>query len=71
MANQAADVFTSLNAFKACKDDAKKNNLGKGSGGRGSVKCPLCEKGTCHYSVAALNGHMHMRCDGCGVTIME
>jgi len=49
------------------RDDAAKNGLRKGRGGRGSVTCPVCRSGTLSYTVASYNGHIHGHCstDGC------
>lgn len=46
----------------ACREDAKQRGLKKGNGGTGKIKCPVCDNGTLHYSVAGYNGHMHARC---------
>lgn len=51
-----------MKAMRAAADDAKVHGFKKGSGGVGNLKCPCCETGTLHYSVAGYNGHMHGRC---------
>jgi hypothetical protein len=66
-AEKKADAkIARMNSFaivlKAAKEDAKQKGLRKGSGGYGELKCPICNGGTLRYSVAAYNGHMHVRC---------
>ena len=53
--------------FKAVRENAAANGFKKGSGGRGTVKCPNCEGGTLHYMVAGYNGHIWGQCttEGC------
>ena len=70
-AESEADEFerayqTAVVARKAAKDDAKAKNLGRGNGGRGNLKCPVCTDGILHYTVAWLNGHMHAKCSTAG-----
>jgi hypothetical protein len=54
-------------AMDAAFADAKAKGFEKGNGGSGQVKCPCCDSGTLHYSVAAYNGHVWGKCstDGC------
>ena len=60
-----------LQAMRLAHEDAKKKGFGRGHGGFGELKCPLCSNGTLRYSVASCNGHMHAACtDGC-VSWME
>jgi hypothetical protein len=59
-------------ALNAAHADAKKKDLGVGSGGCSGMLCPVCTTGTLRYSVASVNGHMHASCTtkGC-VSWME
>jgi hypothetical protein len=55
-----------ITAMLAAQSDAKIKGLKKGHGGQSTMACPIC-KGTLHYSVASVNGHLWGRCatDGC------
>jgi len=63
---EAQDAKTAL-AHAAAHEHAKQNGLGKGHGGSGVVKCPVCPDGQIKYSIASVNGHMWARCttEGC------
>jgi len=54
-------------AMKAARDTANAAGHVRGAGGRGSLKCPACDNGTLHYSVATDNGHLWGKCstNGC------
>lgn len=41
----------------------------KGNATKGAVPCSC--GGTVHYVRAQLNGHVHAKCDSCGLSIME
>lgn len=51
-----------LLAMAKAHEHARASRLKKGTGGRGELPCPACEKGTLRYSVAGINGHMHAAC---------
>lgn len=57
-----AHTETLMKAMSAARDDAKAKGFKRGNGGRGKVKCPCCESGELHYSVASLNGHLWGKC---------
>lgn len=38
---------------------------------RARAKCPFCETGTWHGTLNGRKNHLHMRCDGCTVQMME
>lgn len=48
-------------AFDAVSVSAQSMGYRKGSGGQGSIECPIC-KGELRYSVAGCNGHIHAKC---------
>jgi hypothetical protein len=55
-----------MKAVEAAHKHAKDAGLGTGHGGKGSMLCPLGCGGVLHYTVAAVNGHMHAACEkGC------
>lgn len=58
---------TMLAGFIAVAEDALQRKLGRGAGGCGEVRCPVCPYGTIHYQVSGYNGHRHAKCttDGC------
>lgn len=60
-----------MEAVIAAHEDAKAKGFGRGRGGVGEVKCPLCSQGMIRYSVASCNGHMHGRCTSGCVSWME
>lgn len=70
VAKQVADIDAHMEqtgrGVAAARFDAEARGFKKGNGGAGSVKCPCCEGGTLHYSVAGYNGHMHGRCSTTG-----
>jgi hypothetical protein len=55
-----------LGALKAARAAANQNGHKRGSGGVGTLKCPVCN-GVLHYSVAGSNGHLWGSCEteGC------
>ncbi len=56
-----ARVSDALEALAAVQSDAKTHGLGRGNGGVGEIKCPIC-KGRLRYSVAGSNGHIWGAC---------
>lgn len=61
-----AHTKNAMRAMVAAHNDAKEKGLGKGNGGAGELKCPLCPDGMLRYSVAGYNGHMYAGCtNGC------
>jgi hypothetical protein len=38
---------------------------------RGKAKCPFCENGHWHGTLAGPKRHLHMACDGCEVRMVE
>ncbi len=57
-----AQSAKTMQAMSAAMQDAKAKGFKKGNGGAGTVKCPNCESGTLHYSVASYNGHVWGKC---------
>lgn len=66
-----AHTKKAMQAMVAVQDDAKEKGLGKGNGGAGELKCPLCPDGMLRYSVAGYNGHIHAGCTNGCVSWME
>jgi transposase-like protein len=38
---------------------------------RGKAKCPFCKAGHLHGTLNGRKAHLHFRCDGCDVFMME
>ncbi len=60
-----------MSAFRKVHDDAKAKGYGRNHGGVAETTCPVCS-GHLRYAVAAVNGHIHAKCEteGC-VSWME
>ena len=60
---RAGKILTSAMKFKVA--------LQKRGLTRGKAKCPFCESGHWHGTLAGRKQHLHMACDGCDVGMME
>lgn len=52
------DLFAKIGIARKAITDVH----GKARGYQGKMVCPICEKGTLHYSCASTNGHIHAKC---------
>ncbi len=60
-----------MEKIRVTLEDVPKLKKKHPNGGDGSYSCPICP-GTVLYSIAALNGHIHLKCSTEGCThIME